>query len=339
MSTSSDTEIVTVTPPPPPSPEANITADAETINFDESTNLNWSSANATACEASNGWVGSKTLSGTLEITPTLTTTYTIACGNGTSTTSDSVTVTVILPPAPVVTLGADPNTIEEGDSTNVEWSTTNAENCLASGSWSGAKDVQGFEEVAPTTTSQYTLTCTGPGGEDQATTTVTVVPPLLDHLLISEVYYDVDALHGGETANEWVELHNPTGSELNLAGLFIRDGDSFDALPSISISPLGFVILTASSTTAGLWTFPAGVSIINLGGSIGNGLANTSDALFLTDSASTTIDAMSYGTNVDGFNPALPDVNEGHSLSRTSLTSDTDTASDWEDTEAPTPGS
>jgi hypothetical protein len=245
---------------------------------------------------------------------------------------------VILPPAPVIILGADPDTIEEGDVTNVEWTTTNAETCVASGSWSGSKSVHGFEEVSPMTTSDYTLTCTGPGGQDQATTTVTVVPPQLNHLIISEVYYDPDVAHGADPANEWVEIYNPTNATVGLAGWSIKDGSSTDFLPSININAHGFIIVTASSTTSGLWSFPAGVSIINLGGLIGNGLANNGDALFLINAASTTVDAMSYGTVVTGFDPAAPDVADGHSLSRTSLTADTDTAGDWQDTEVPTPG-
>lgn len=339
MSTSSDSETVTVSPPPPPAPTAEISADSETINYEESTNLNWSSTSATQCIASNGWTGAVALSGSLEITPTTSTTYTVSCGNGVSTSSDSVTVTVILPPAPTVTLGAEPDTIEEGDGTNVEWSTTNADSCIASGGWSGPKDVQGFEEVTPTVTTEYVLTCINAGGEGQGTTTVTVVPPQLDHLIISEVYYDPDVAHGADPANEWVEIHNPTSSELNLAGLFIADANSSDALPSISIPALGFAVVTASSTTASLWTFPAGVAIINIGGSIGNGLTNTGDAVYLRDSSDAVIDAMSYGSNIDVFSPAAPDVNDGHSLSRISITEDTDTAADWEDSESPTPGS
>ncbi len=338
LSTSTVSEIVTVTEPPAPIATVELSAEQETINLDDTVNLVWSSTDADTCLASGAWTGNKTPSGTDAVSPTTTSTYTLSCGNGTSTSTDSVTITVILPPPPTVTLSADPNTIEEGDGTNIEWTSMNADTCVASGGWVGSKDLQGVEEVAPTISTEYTLTCTNSGGEGQATTTVTVVPPRLDHLIISEVYYDPDNTHGADPANEWVEIHNPTSSERNLAGFVIADANSSDALPSISIPPLGFVIITASSTTANLWTFPSGVPLINIGSTIGNGLSNTGDALYLKNANNDIVDALSYGTSIAVFDPAALDVDDGHSLARTSLTSDSDTASDWENRTIPTPG-
>jgi len=56
--------------------------------------------------------------------------------------------------------------------------------------------------------------------------------------------------------------------------------------------------------------------------------------------ASTTVDAVSWGTNTTAFSPSVPtvDVNTGHSIARTDDTIDTDSAADWEELETPTPG-
>jgi uncharacterized repeat protein (TIGR03806 family) len=58
------------------------------------------------------------------------------------------------------------------------WSTTNAQSCTASGGWSGSKAVSGSESVGPlSTTTNFTLACTGAGGNVQRSVSVTVTAP------------------------------------------------------------------------------------------------------------------------------------------------------------------
>ncbi len=66
-----------------------------TITSGQSTQLTWSSTNATSCTASGAWSGNQATSGSATISPTATSTYGLACSGagGTSSTS-SVTVTV-----------------------------------------------------------------------------------------------------------------------------------------------------------------------------------------------------------------------------------------------------
>lgn len=77
-------------------------------------------------------------------------------------------------PAPQISLSAVPENIVAGDSSTLTWSSTNATSCTASGGWSGSKALSGSESVSPTVTTQYTLSCTGTGGTNQVTVTVTV---------------------------------------------------------------------------------------------------------------------------------------------------------------------
>jgi hypothetical protein len=96
-----------------------------------------------------------------------------------STTSfPSVTVTtsnVGAPQAPTVNLTASPSTAATGGSTNLSWTTTNATSCTASGAWNGGRPINGSESQGPlSTTSTFTLTCTGPGGSASDSKTVTV---------------------------------------------------------------------------------------------------------------------------------------------------------------------
>jgi hypothetical protein len=166
--------------------------------------------------------------------------------------------------------------------------------------------------------------------------------PPINHIVISEVHYDTDAQHGSEPANEWIELYNGTGSDVNVGGWFIGDAASTSAdmlPPGTMIADGGFLVITASSTTASFWSIPAESHVVVLPNSIGgNGLANTGDAVFLSNGVS-FVDAVSYGTNTDAFSPSVADVASGHSIARTDPSVDTNTASDWADMTTPTPGS
>lgn len=80
--------------------------------------------------------------------------------------------------APTVTLSASPVSVALGSNTTLVWSSTNATACTASGSWSGAKATSGSEIVTPSTSSQYTIACSGNGGGATTNTNVTVNAPV-----------------------------------------------------------------------------------------------------------------------------------------------------------------
>ena len=159
-----------------------------------------------------------------------------------------------------------------------------------------------------------------------------------DHLLISEVYYDVDQVHGTETGNEWVELYNGTGRDVNLSGWRINDATSGDSLPAVVLPAGEYAVITNSADTASFWEIPSAAVMVELGSQIGNGLSNAGDAIYLVSPEALIVDAVSWGSNADALAPAAPDVAEGHSLIRVSLSSDTDTAEDWSASDPPNPG-
>lgn len=270
-------------------------------------------------------------------------------------------------------LSIDKESINEGESATISWASENTLSCEASGAWSGERTLTGEEIVSPLVDSTYTLTCDGADGGVERSVSVSVVPlppppvdvcpniegnqelipdgyhkegdecvpdapePTLDHLIISEVYYDVDPLYGVESSNEWLEIYNGTGTSVDISGWIISDNsDESDLIPAGTIVPNGgFVVITASSTTAGFWS---NIPIVNIGNRIGNSLANTSDVVMLKN-GEVIVDAVSYGGDITAFDPSVPDVVEGHSIRRSSLDIDTNTASDWEDLTTPTPGS
>jgi hypothetical protein len=171
--TQSTTVTVTVAPPPP---AVTLTANPSSVIVGNTTQLTWSSSNATICAASGGWTGSRQLSGT-ETSSALnaTTNFTLSCtGNG-GTTTRTITVTASAAPAPTVSLSANPLVIASGATSTLTWSSTNAAGCNATIGWLGPKGASGTETTSPlSATTTFTLTCTGTGGSANASVTVTV---------------------------------------------------------------------------------------------------------------------------------------------------------------------
>lgn len=175
------------------------------------------------------------------------------------------------------------------------------------------------------------------------TPTPTPVSNIANHLVINEVMFNPDNpfCTGGEPASEWVEIYNPTGSSVSLNGWTIYDGNSSDSLPNVTLNAGSFAIVTNcdSSEFTPIWPLPGGTLYIDLGSSIGNGLANGGDEVRIDDSSQVTIDHVSYGTNTNAFNPSVPPPIANHTIERDPDGIDTNTAVDFVDRTTPTPGS
>ena len=254
------------------------------------------------------------------------------------------------PEEPTLDFSATPPTIQQGASSTLEWDSDNADTCTASDGWSGTKSLDGSEIVSPNATTTYSLTCVGEGGTTTDSVVVGVIlapeEPEEGLLLITEVLYDLTTSttspQGTESANEWVEIFNGTNANINLSNYTIADASSTDILPDVVLPAGAYAVIVASSTTVSFWSIPAEAVVVQLTNvTIGNGLGNGGDMVSLFDEvASTTVDAVSWGTNTAAFSPSVPtvDVNAGHSIARDPVTEDTDTNADWVEREVPTPG-
>lgn len=140
----------------------------------DSATLSWTAEGATTCSIEPG-IGTVAPSGTLAVYPTETTVYTIKATNQTGSTTRSVTINVAHP-LPTASISATPVTITSGDSATLSWSTTSAESCTIEPGI-GTVQTSGTLVIAPTETTTYILTATGPGGATAASTTVTVNQP------------------------------------------------------------------------------------------------------------------------------------------------------------------
>jgi len=87
-----------------------------------------------------------------------------ACGGGGggSNTSESRVTTQSAPPPTTVQLTASSNDVLRGNSITLNWSSTNATSCSASGDWSGNKSTSGSETVvAGKDSNTFTINCNG----------------------------------------------------------------------------------------------------------------------------------------------------------------------------------
>ena len=193
----------------PPAPTVSLSANPTTVATGASSMLTWSSTNATGCTASGAWSGAKAISGTASTGAlAATSTFTLTCSGagGSAQASRTVNVTVV-PPAPTVSLSANPTTVAAGGTSTLTWSSTNATGCTASGVWSGAKATNGTASSGTlAATSIYTLTCSGAGGSGQASTTITVTgsPPAPTVTLTA---IPTTVASGATTALTWSSLN------------------------------------------------------------------------------------------------------------------------------------
>jgi hypothetical protein len=134
----------------------------------------------------------------------------------------SAAITVTAPtstPAPTVNISVNPTTINQGDDVEIQWSSTNAQNCtMTNGSrvWNGTNSE---DTDSPSATTTYTETCSGIGtntGTVSASATVNVIvppPPAAGQMSLSAS--SISILGTNTTATETVTNTGPVPSELD----------------------------------------------------------------------------------------------------------------------------
>lgn len=149
-----------------PAPRIDIYAEPNPVKPGASTQVHWNASNSDSCSA--GWLDTSAASGEQTVGPISgSKDYTITC-SGTGGTS-RVTLTVKDTNSiakPIIDLTAAPVQILAGQSTTLSWQSTHADNCAASGGWSGNVPVSGDQVVGPLKAdTSFAINCSGTGGK------------------------------------------------------------------------------------------------------------------------------------------------------------------------------
>mgnify|MGYP000246035410 CR=1 FL=1 len=145
---------------------------------------------------------------------------------------------------PEVTLSADPEAIEAGNSSTLNWTSANAISCII-GSGIRNVDLNGSVSVSPLETTVYTITASGTGGTatDSVTITVNEIPPPAPPT--ADITADPEEIVIGESSTL-------TWSSTNAESVSIDQGiGSVDVNGSETVSPTETITYSITATGPG----------------------------------------------------------------------------------------
>ena len=182
---------------------SSFTADRLAIPVGSNTTLRWSATGAT--RVSIDGIGTVSSEGSIMVTPSKTTTYTLQATNPAGTVSATVTILVGVFSVPRISkFEVDHPIIPVGyvGSTTLQWITTGATSLNIDNGVGEVKGDSGSILVKPGSTTTYTLTATSPAGSAVATATLTVGIPVVP--VISSFTADTGTIaSGGTTTLRW----------------------------------------------------------------------------------------------------------------------------------------
>lgn len=195
--------------------------------------------------------------------------------------------------------------------------------------------------VNPGETKTYTVTATLPTSVQNNMQNKQVIFDLTfgtltaDHLVINEVYYQVDTPHGIDGSNsaknkgqnhEWIELYNPTSADISLKNWSLSEsGSSWKINANKIIKAGGFALVSKDASVWRYWNENIKAAKIELGQFP---KLDYGDQLILKDNTGSPIDQVEWGS----ITPPI-----GSSLARLVPGYDTDQPTDWLSSTPPTP--
>ena len=150
------------------------TAQPAAITSGQTATLTWVIQNATSATIAPGVGSVNASSGSIAVSPTATTTYTLTATGPNGTTTQTVQVMVGATTAQILRFQASPSTIAAGASSTLSWTTSGA-NTISISPGIGTVTANGSTTVTPASTTSYTISATGTDGKTvTAVATVTV---------------------------------------------------------------------------------------------------------------------------------------------------------------------
>jgi hypothetical protein len=229
---------------------ASFSAHPTAIFTPASSTLSWDVQRATAVFINGMDV---TTVSNLTVSPTSTTTYTLIATN--SGGSISRQVTLLVNPAPVInSFTASRTHIAAGETVALNWNVSYGETFFIAPTVGDvtAQTISGIGsvDVQPSVSSTYILSATNNFGGSTAQLDIVIVQPA-DHLVISEFMADDESTLADEDGqfSGWIEIFNPTASDISLAGHFLTDEASDPtkwAFPNRTLNAGAYLIVFAS---------------------------------------------------------------------------------------------
>ena len=247
--TSTDTVVVTVVANAASVIIDNFSANPGIITQGDSTVLSWLTTGATSVSISNGVGTGLPPNGSISVSPSVNTLYTLTATGPGGTHIRSVTIGVN-PPAPdpttIDSFSVTPSTITEGNSATLSWTTSGADSVSINNGVGAGLALDGNISVSPTVTTTYTLTAGGPGGPATSNVTVTVEPaspiaPTVDSFGATPTTIAA----GGSATLTW------TTTDADSVSIDNGGGAGWPADSSISVSPVATTTYTLTATGPG----------------------------------------------------------------------------------------
>ena len=224
--------------PPATCTISSFVANPASITSGQASVLSWGTNNCTNVNITT--LGNVQYSSIQSVYPTTTTSYTINASNSTSTAqSRSVTVTVSqASQCAISSFNATPSTITSGQSSSLNWSTTNCTSVNIIGL--GNVAVSGTQSVYPTATTTYTLNAVGSTGAQLSQTATVAVSNIATSGTITATPANCVIPQGSSSCNTvltW-NTNNPVGTSAvtKSGGATIANGNSGTYTASVSYS-------------------------------------------------------------------------------------------------------
>ena len=248
----------------PPEPAiATFVASPTAITAGTSTTLSWTTSGATSISVSPGSFSSTSADGSMVISPTANTTYTLTATNSTGTTTATTAVTVTQPSLPTIaSFTANPTGIALGGISALSWNTSGATTITITPGTFASTPASGTTNVSPEATTTYVLTATNAAGSVTATANVTVQAATLP-VISSFAANPASITSGSSTQLIW----STTGA----TGVAITPGTftSSSASGSTTVSPTATTTYTlTASNAAGSNTATTQVTVSAAGGAL-----------------------------------------------------------------------
>ncbi len=227
------------------------------ITAGQAVTLTWKTQNADTANIAG--IGNVAVNGSLTVSPTQTTTYTLTARNSVNDETSTVTVTVggATGGVQVSSCTANPTSISAGQSSTLSWTTLNAET-VSIGPGVGSVTNSGSVSVSPSQTTTYIVTALGGGASASCSVTVTVgaLP-----VIASFTATPASIASGQSSTLQW-SVQNSTSVSISSIGTVSASGTN-------NVSPTVTTVYTLTATNAaGSITKTATVTVTGGGGPV-----------------------------------------------------------------------